>query len=148
MKFLPNEKLEKYSQDAVKKLVNKACTDLERLERKARDIVENNTVFMHMEVCNGMWPWLSDVSFSKESDIYLYRNQMNHNSIYPNLSNKITNKFLGNPIGVDLSGKVHTKDMGTGMTYFLTHNDKVSTSTTLENLQFVKVFHHNFFYNF
>ena len=51
---------------------------------------------------------------------------MNHNSISPTLSNEITNNFLSNPIGTDLRGKVHAKDMGTDMTYFLTYNDKVS----------------------
>ena len=66
MKFLPNERLEKYSKDAKKKLENQPCADLERREREARDVVENNSVLMHVEVRNGMWPWLSDVGLSED----------------------------------------------------------------------------------
>ena len=141
MKFLPNERLEKYSKYAKKQRKNQPCVDLERCEREARDVVENNSVLMHVEVCNGMWPWLSDVSLADDGNIYLYRNQINHNAISPDLSNEITNNFLGNPLRADLKGKVHAKDMGTDMTCFLTHNNKVSVKHNTQNfLQFVKSF--------
>ena len=65
---------------------------------------------------------------------------MNHNSITSDLSNKMTNNFLGNPIGADLSGKVHAKDMGTDMLCFLTYNDKVSNNAMSKTLlKFVKI---------
>ena len=59
---------------------------------------------------------------------------MNHNAISSNLSNKITNNFLDNPIRADLKGKVHSNDMGSDMTCFLTYNKDVRVNTVLENL--------------
>ena len=109
-------------------------------EREARNVVESNTSLMQAEVHHCMWPWLSNVGLSKDGNIYCYRNQMNHNSITSNLSNKIMNNFLGNPIGADLSGKVHAKDVGTDTLCFLTYNDKVSNNAmSKEILQFVKI---------
>ena len=58
---------------------------------------------------------------------------MNHNSITSDLANEITNNFLNNPIGADLRGKVHAKDMGSDMICFFTYNNKVSVNTKLEN---------------
>ncbi len=133
MKFLPNERLEKYSQDTAKKLTNQPCADLEHWERKARNIVENNSVLIHVKVRNGMWPWLSEVGLSPEGNILFCRNAMNHNSISATLSNKITYNFLDNPIDADLRGKVHTKDMVTNMICILTHNKELSVNTTLKN---------------
>ena len=95
-------------------------------------MVNDNSTLTHVEVHNSMWSWMSDVGLSDDSDIILYRNQMNHNDISPNLSNKITNNFLGNPIRADLKGKVHSKDMGTNMTCFLTYNNNVCVNTILE----------------
>ena len=57
---------------------------------------------------------------------------MNHNSITSYLANEITNNFLSNPIGADLSGKVHAKNMGTDMSCFLTYNDKVSNNAMVK----------------
>ena len=141
VKFLPNARLEKYRQAAEKKLASKPCVGNELKERKARTMVEENSNLMHMEVRNGMWPWLSDVSLADDGNIYFYRNQMNHNAISPDLSNEIANNFLGNPLRADLKGKVHAQDMGTDMACFLTHNSKVSVKRNARNfLQFVKTF--------
>ena len=76
---------------------------------------------------------MSVVSLADDDNIYFYRNQVNHNAISSNLSNEITNNFLGNPIRADLKGKVHGKDIGTDMICFLKYNNKVSVKTALEN---------------
>ena len=128
VKFLPVARLEKFSEAAVKKLASKTCVGNELKEREARKMVEENSNLMHVEVRNGMWPWLSDVSLASDGNIYFYRNQVNHNAISPNLSNEITNNFLNNPICADLKGKVHSRSMGTDMICFLTYNDEVSVN--------------------
>ncbi len=121
MKFLPNARLEKFSEAAEKKLASKPCVGNKLKEREARSMVEENSNLMHVEVRNGMFPWLSDVSLGDDGNIYFHRCQMNHNAISPDLSNKITNNFLHNPIGADLRVKVDAKDMRTKMICILTH---------------------------
>ena len=133
MKFLPNERLEKYSQDTVKKLASQPCAGYEIKEREAREMVEANFNLMRMKVCNGMWPFLSDVSLSEDGNIPFYRIQINHNAISSNLTNEITNNYLRNPMRADFKGKVHAKDMESNMTCFLTYNNKVSVKTILKN---------------
>ena len=96
-------------------------------------MVKANSKLMHVKVCNGMWPFVSDVSLSEHSNISFYRTKMNHNGISSNLTNEITNNYLGNPIRADLKGKVHAKDMGSDMTCFLTYNNKVSVNTILKH---------------
>ncbi len=91
MKFLLSERLEKYSQDAVKKLVSQPCAGYELKEREEREMVKANSNLMHVKVSNGMWPWLSDVGLSEDRNISFYRIQMNHNAISSNLTKKITN---------------------------------------------------------
>ncbi len=134
MKFLPNERLKKYSQDAEKKLASQSCAVYEIREREARGIVEANSKLTRVKGRNGMWPFVSDVSLSEDGNILFYRNQVNHNAISPNLTNEITNNFLGNPIRADLKGKVHAKDMEYDMTCFLSYNNKVSVKTILKNV--------------
>ena len=125
--------MEQFSEAAEKKFATKPCVGNELKERNARAMVEDNSNLIHLEVRNGMWPWISDVSLDDDGNIYFYRNQVNHNAISPNLSNEITNNFLGNPIRADLKGKVHGQDIRTDMICFLTYNNKVSVNTALEN---------------
>ena len=133
VRFLNSTKLEQYSEAAEKKFVSKPCAGKDLKERNARAMVEVNSNLIHLEIRNGMWPWVSDVSLADDGSIYFYRNQVNHNAISPNLSNEITNNFLGNPICTDLKGKVHEQDIGNDMICFLTYNDKVSVKTALKN---------------
>jgi hypothetical protein len=128
VKFIPVAKMEKFSEAAQKKLASKTCEGNELKEREARKMVEENSNLMQVEVRNGMWPWLSEVSLDSDGNIYFYRNQVNHNAISPNLSNEITNNFLNNPLCADLKGKVHSRSMGTDMICFLTYNDEVSVN--------------------
>lgn len=96
-------------------------------------MVKKHSNETHLEVSNGMLPWMSELGLSDDNKtIFLYRNKMNHNTISPNLSNEITNNFLDNPIRADLKGKVHSKDMGSDMTCILTYNTKVSVNAILE----------------
>ncbi len=71
MKFLPNERLEKYSQDTVKKLVSQPCAGYELKEREARKMIEANSNLMHVKVHNCMRPWLSDVGLSMDCQHFL-----------------------------------------------------------------------------
>ena len=74
-----------------------------------------------------MWPFVSEVMPSSDGNaVHLMRNEVNHNTISPSLSNEITNNFLGNPIGADRGDKLHDPTMGTDMKCFLTYNEKVS----------------------
>lgn len=43
-----------------------------------------------------------------------------------NLTYEISNNMLGNPVGADLSGKVHDRDMGTDIKCILAFNERVS----------------------
>ena len=115
---MPNKQLERCSRVATKKLMKQQPADLELHEKKAREFIETNSAEMKLEVRNCMFPWVSDVGLSDNGKIFCYRNQMNHNSITSRLANEITNNFLGNPIGADLSGKVHAKAMGIDMSCF------------------------------
>ena len=133
VRFLNSTKLEQYSEGVEKKFATKPCVGNELKERNARAMVEVNSNLIHLEIRNGMWPWVSDVSLADDGSIYFYRNQVNHNAISPNLSNKITNNFLGNPICTDLKGKVHEQDIGNDMICFLTYYNKVSIKTSLKN---------------
>ena len=133
MSFPTKKKLEHYSQSAAKNLREKKIVGYELKERTARKMVKNHSNETHLEVSNGMLPWMSELGLSDDNKtIFLYRNKMNHNTISPNLSNEITNNFLDNPIRADLKGKVHSKDMGSDMTCILTYNTKVSVNTILE----------------
>ena len=80
-----------------------------------------------LDVHNSMWPWTSEIMLSEDNKrIHLLRNQVNHNTISNSLSKKITNNFLGNPIGADLNGKIHDQNMGADMKCILTYNTMVS----------------------
>ena len=127
--FLPEDQLEQFSEDAKKKLADKKCVGNELKERNARKMVEDLSASTQVQVRNGIWPWLSDVSIDDDDNIVFHRNKMNHNATSPPLSNEITNNFLGNPIGTDLKGKVHKSNMGADMTCFLTYNNKVCVLT-------------------
>ena len=74
-----------------------------------------------------MWPWVSEVEYSEDEDkIHLLRNEVNHNTVLPSLSNEITNNFLGNPLRADLTGKIHECIMGNDMKFILTCNTVAS----------------------
>ena len=128
VKFMTNKQLERFSKQANEYQKQQKPTDLEVRERQAREFIEKYSNTMKLDIRNCMIPWVSDVSLSKDGKIFCYRNQMNHNSISSKLANEITNNFLGNPIGADLSGKVHERAMGIDMSCLLTYNTNVSSN--------------------
>ena len=96
-------------------------------------------------VSNSMWPFVSKVTLSNDGNaVHLMRNEVNHNTISPSLSNEITNNFLGNPIGANRGDKLHDPTMGTDMKCILTYNAKVSLFG--KKLHFVNIFYFNYFY--
>ena len=128
VKFMTNEQLEKCSKQANRYQKQQKPTEREVRERQARNFIDKHSTTMKLEIRNGMFPFVSDVSLSKDGGkIKCYRNQINHNTICSKLSNEMTNNFLGNPIGADLTGKVHEKAMGTDMLCLLTYNTNVSS---------------------
>ena len=99
----------------------------EKNERDARQKVAVNCKSCNLAVANGMWPWLSDMTWDKkEEKIKLLRNQVNHNTVSPSLSNEITNNMLGNIAGADLDGKIYDPSMGGDMKCILTYNTRIS----------------------
>ena len=107
---LKKKDLTEYSVKAKKRQDELKPGSEEQKERDARGMVKEYCKELKFEVSNSMWPWVSEAKLSKdEQTLYLLRNQVNHNTISPSLSNKITNNFFGNPIEVDLNGKVHPR---------------------------------------
>ena len=99
----------------------------EKNEREARQKVADNCKSCKLVVSNGMWAWLSDMTWDeKEKKIKLLRNQVNHNTVSPSLSNEITNNMLDNIAGADLDGKIYDPSMGEDMKCILTYNTQVS----------------------
>ena len=99
----------------------------EKIERDARQKVADNCKNDKLEVRNDMWPWLSDMTWDKpEKKIKLIRNQVNHNTVSPSLSNEIAKNYLGNIAGADLDCKIHDPSMGGDMKCILTYNPKVN----------------------
>ena len=99
----------------------------EKNERDARQLVAINCKKDKLEVRNGMWPWTSDMTWDEQKQkIKLIRNQVNHNTVSPSLSNEIANNYLDNIAGADLHGKIYDPSMGGDMKCILTHNTKVN----------------------
>ena len=99
----------------------------EQKERDAMELVTNKCKSFRLRVSNSMWPFVSEVEYSKDEDkIHLLRNEVNHNTVLPSLSNEITNNFLGNPLRADLTGKIHECIMGNDMKFILTCNTVAS----------------------
>ena len=133
--------LEEYSREATNRQDDIKPGSEEQEERDARDLVTKNCKELKIEVSNSMWPFVSEVELSEdEKTLYLLRNEVNHNTISPSLTNEITNNFLSNPIGADLNGKVHAPDMGSDMKCILTYNTKVSVPFFVKYLHFVNIF--------
>lgn len=104
----------------------------EQNERDARKKVVDNCKNGKLDVRNSMWPWLSEMMWDEEEKkIKLLRNQVNHNTVSPSLSNEITNNLLGNIAGADLDSKIYDRSMGDDMKCILTYNTKVSRSLLL-----------------
>ena len=104
----------------------------EQKERDAMEIVTNKCKSFILRLSNLMWPFVTKVELSKDTGkIHLRRNQVNHNTVSPSLSNEITNNFLGNPLGADLTGKIHGRNMGNDTKCILTYNTKASLSLLL-----------------
>jgi hypothetical protein len=144
---LQKKVLAEYSRKAKKRQDELKPGSEEQKERDARHMVAVNCKELEIEVSNLMWPFVSEVKLSEdEQTLYLLRNQVNHNTISPSLSNEITNNFLDNPIEADLNGKVHTPDMGSDMKCILTYNTKASVPFSQKNLHCVNIFYLNYFY--
>ena len=89
VKFLPNARLEKFSEAAEKNLSSKPCVGNELKEREARAMVQDNSNLMHVEVRNGIWPWLSDVSLADDGNITFHKKKsiiMPFPETYPTIS--------------------------------------------------------------
>jgi len=121
---------DKTSLDRIMKKAKKTHSNIkpgreEKIERDARQKVADNCKNDKLEVRNDMWPWLSDMTWDKsENKIKLIRNQVNHNTVSPSLSNEIANNYLGNIAGADLDCKIHDPSMGGDMKCILTYNPK------------------------
>ena len=117
----------KYSVNAKKRQDKRKLGSKEQKERDARQMVKENFKEFMLVVSNLMWPWLSKVMASEDGKtLHLLRNQVNHNTISISLTNEIANNFAGNPIGADLNGKIHDRNMGDDMICILTYNTLVS----------------------
>ena len=113
----------------------------EKKERDARDLVATSCNVLQLLVSNSMWPFVTEVMPSDdERKIQFLRNQVNHNTISPSLSNEITNNFLNNPIRANLSDKVYESNMGQDMQCILTYNTSVSAYFAEKKLHFVNIF--------
>ena len=114
----------------MKKKENK-LTETEETEMKAIATIEANSIVVGLDVRRDMWPFTADVDCGEGQDeIFILRNQANHNSVGPSAANEITNNFLGNPINANLTGKVYPRNMGYDMKCLLTWNEKVNASKT------------------
>ena len=70
---------------------------------KALHLYNTSTKSTIIEVHNGMWPFLTDVSSNNKKEVVLYRTQANHNHLTPRLANEITSNIYKNPIQADLT---------------------------------------------
>ena len=113
----------------------------EKKGMEAKRMIAEKTKRLPLRVSNSMWPFVSELTLTKDGTttrIHLMRNEVNHNTISPSLSNEITNNFLGNPIGANRGDKLHDRTMGTDMKCILTYNANVSLIG--KKLHFVKKF--------
>ena len=128
---MPNSSAQRNGKKIMKvKSVSHQLIEDELTDTNAKRIFETNSMELHVEINNSMWPFTSECYVEKDGDksmIVFMRNQVNHNSISQNLANEITNNFLGNPITADLTGKTHDKDMGHDIECLLVYNDKVNS---------------------
>ena len=121
--------MEQRSQQARERQDRFQPDDEEKKERDAKQMVAENTEGLQLTVSNSMWPFVSELMLSKDKNtVHLMRNEVNHNTISPSLSNEITNNFLGNPIEANKGDKIHDPTMGTDMKCILTYKANVSTS--------------------
>ena len=124
--------LDEWSKRAKQSYENIIPGSEEQKERDAMELVANKCKSFRLRVSNSMWAFLSEVECSKNGEkIHLRRNQVNHNTVSPSLSNEITNNFLGNPLGADLTDKIHGRNMGNDMKCLLAYNTKASLSLLL-----------------
>ena len=129
VKWLTPEKQKKLK--GVKKQENK-LTEVEEIETTALATIQANSTATSLKVHNSMWPFASECELADdEEEIFFYRNQVNHNAIGPAIANEITNNFLNNPINADLTGKVHTRNMGGDMNCLLAWNKKVNACSEI-----------------
>ena len=133
------KELEEWSKEAKEPQNQFQPGNEEKKGKEAKKIIAENTKQIHLLVSKSMWPFLSEVKPSSDGNaVHLMRNEVNHNTISPSLSNEITNNFLGNPIGANRGDKLHDPTMGTDMKSFLTYNAKVSRFG--KKLHFVNIF--------
>ena len=128
IKFLSASKQNKLKK--MKKKENK-LTETEQTEMEAIATIDANSMVVGLDVRRDMWPFTADVDCVEGQDeIFILRNQANHNSVGPSAANEITNNFLDNPINANLTGKVYPRNMGDDMKCLLTWNEKVNASKT------------------
>ena len=135
------QELEKYSVEAKQSKEQFQPGNEEKKGMEAKRMIAEKTKRLPLRVSNSMWPFVSELTLTKDGTttrIHLMRNEVNHNTISPSLSNEITNNFLGNPIGANRGDKLHDRTMGTDMKCILTYNANVSLIG--KKLHFVKKF--------
>ena len=123
------QELEQYSVEAKQSKEQFKPGNEEKKGMEAKRMIAEKTKQFPLKVSNSMWPFVSELKLVKDGEttrIHLMRNEVNHNTISPSLSNEITNNFLGNPIGANRGNKIHDRTMGTDMKCILTYNAKVS----------------------
>ena len=82
-----------------------------------------------LNVHNGIWPFLTEVSLNDDGEIVLHRTPANHNLLSPQLAREITNNIYKNAMQTDLTTKTHNESMGKDMHCILTYNEKVRLTT-------------------
>lgn len=96
------------------KLKKESPVDLTPHERKVRNFIETNSTTTRLEVRNCMIPWLSHAGANMNDEIII---PDNYYSVSSRLLDEITNDFNGNPIGAELNGKAHGKELGSDMSW-------------------------------
>ena len=108
------------------KIENKLACDADMDPKiKAFRLYKKSTTGDTIEVHNGMWPFLTEVSLNEAGEIVLQRTPANHNLLSPQLAREITNNIYKNVMDADLTDKQHDETMGKDMHCLLTYNAKV-----------------------
>ena len=92
---------------------------------KASQLYKASTHKDMLNVHNGIWPFLTEVSLNDDGEIVLHRTPANHNLLSPQLAREITNNIYKNPILASLNDITYDESIGTDIQCILTYNEKV-----------------------
>ena len=79
--------------------------------RLYKESTHKDTLNLH----NGIWPFLTEVSVNKDGEVVLHRTPVNHNLLSPQLALEIVNNIYKNAMKTDLTSKTHDESMGKDM---------------------------------